>query len=180
MLLAAAAATAMISSAAYAATLDLTTGLGFVGKGEVQLAYGWNNAVMQRNHTAVDFYLQTTARYEVECEWTTETGGKKSKTILHDVTKKFKVSDTTAIDTKSRMTGQWTGWNLRGYEGGAPDIIELPASQTSCPQGGTASDNDPPGNDAVVVAAYFTSEPVNTLYATHSSGDRELTIASTL
>lgn len=41
-------------SAANAYTID-AAGKGFVGKGEVQSAFGWNNAKMQTNHEAVTF-----------------------------------------------------------------------------------------------------------------------------
>ena len=47
------------ASSANAATLDATTGAGFVGKGEVQSAFGWNNAKMQ-GATATGFTFSTT------------------------------------------------------------------------------------------------------------------------
>jgi opacity protein-like surface antigen len=179
MLLAAAAATAMISSAAIAAVTYDENGYGFVGKGDVQLAFGWNNAAMQKNHLGVDFYVQSSARYEVVCEWTTVTGGKNSKTILHDVTKKYTISDSAAIDSTSRKTGQYTGWHLNGYLDARPDSADLPTIGSGCPQGGTASDSDAPGNDAVVADAYYVGEPATGLYATFNNDPRELAITPT-
>jgi hypothetical protein len=44
---------AMLATAALAAvTFDVNTGFGFVGKGDVQLAFGWNNKALQTNATA--------------------------------------------------------------------------------------------------------------------------------
>src|SRR4051794_13995537 len=51
---AAIAAPLALGSAANAYTMD-GTGKGFVGKGEVQSAFGWNNATMQTNHTSITF-----------------------------------------------------------------------------------------------------------------------------
>jgi opacity protein-like surface antigen len=54
MLLAAGIALATISTAAVAAvTFDPATGTGFVGKGDIQLAFGWNNKAAQDNATAL-------------------------------------------------------------------------------------------------------------------------------
>ena len=43
-----------LAASAHAATID-EAGKGFVGKGEVQTAFGWNNATMQKNQTDVTF-----------------------------------------------------------------------------------------------------------------------------
>jgi opacity protein-like surface antigen len=153
MLLAAGVALATISSAAYAAvTFDPETGAGWVGKGDVQTAFGWNNATMQSRHLGVTFGVDSTVSYDVTCEWETVTGGKNSKTITHNVTNHKNISSSAAVDSASRKTGQYTGWFLNGYEDGGLDDVDLPEVGDSCPQGGSASDNDPPENDAVVTA----------------------------
>lgn len=46
---------AMGGTAAAAVTYDPATGHGFVGKGEVQIAYGWNNSALQKNAKDVTF-----------------------------------------------------------------------------------------------------------------------------
>lgn len=46
---------AMGGTAAAAVTYDPATGYGFVGKGEVQIAYGWNNSTLQKNAKDVTF-----------------------------------------------------------------------------------------------------------------------------
>ena len=54
------------SASAY--TMD-SAGTGWVGKGEVQSAYGWNNKAMQDNVGGVTFAYDSTASYEVVCEF---------------------------------------------------------------------------------------------------------------
>ena len=50
------AATLMLAPAASAAvTFNETNGTGFVGKGDVQVAFGWNNKQLQTNATGVSF-----------------------------------------------------------------------------------------------------------------------------
>lgn len=71
LFLAAAAATAMISSAATAAvTYDPATG-GFAGKGDVQTAFGWNNAQLQLSAASITFRWGSSSQYEVVCTWVT-------------------------------------------------------------------------------------------------------------
>jgi hypothetical protein len=152
--------TAALASAVFIAspanatvTFDPGTGIGFVGKGDVQFAFGWNNAQMQARHLGVTFAVDESVSYDVTCEWTTVTGGKNSKTITHTVTNHRDVSSNAAVDSQSRRTGQYTGWHLLGYSGGSgPDSVHLPQVGDSCPQGGSASENDPAPNDAVVTA----------------------------
>jgi hypothetical protein len=163
-MLAGAVALAAISTAAYATvTFDTTTGTGFVGKGDVQLAFGWNNAVMQSRHLAVTFVADTSAEYDVTCEWDTVTG-KSSKTVHHIVTNHKTVGSTAAVDSTSRKTGQYTGWFLTGMDGSL-DGGDAPAVGDSCPQGGGNAEPDPEENDAVVTAVSLISGGGGTLSA---------------
>jgi len=117
MLWAAAAATAFISTAALATvTFDNTTGTGFVGKGDVQIALGWNNATLQRNANGVTFTYNTTDTYDVTCEWDTGT-----RNIVHHVItlpKHTGVNATigsTGRNTSSGLQGPNTGFILTGF-----------------------------------------------------------------
>jgi hypothetical protein len=56
------------AASASAYTMD-SSGVGWVGKGEVQSAYGWNNKAMQDNVGGVTFVYDSTATYEVVCEF---------------------------------------------------------------------------------------------------------------
>jgi hypothetical protein len=175
MLLAAGAALAFFSTASIASVTYDDAGYGFVGKGDVQTAYGWNNATAQKQQNSVSFYLKDEASYDVTCEWETVTGGKKSKTIVHTVTKHKTVINTAALDATSKKTGQYTGWFLNGaVEEFTP--VTVPAVGDSCPQGGGNSSSDPEENDAVVTAVDLLSGGDGAdLYARHTTlGDRLL------
>ena len=81
----------------------------FVGKGEVQEAFGWNNHTMQANHTAVGFVYESTTVYTFECEWWT--GPARNRTY-HSNTKTVTTGVDEAVASLSRKTGQWTGWSI--------------------------------------------------------------------
>jgi hypothetical protein len=150
---AAAAASLLFSSAASAAVAVDDSGVGFVGKGDVQLAFGWNNAAAQANVNGVSFSYETDESYAVTCEWDTVTGGKNSKTIHHAVTNHKSQSVSAGIAADPRKKGQWVGYNLNGFSG--TPVVTGEASPNvgdSCPQGGGSSSSDPGENDAVVTA----------------------------
>ena len=64
----------MASSAFAAVTFDPATGTGFVGKGDVQTAMGWNNAELQKNAENLKFTYVTETTYAVAVTWTTGEG----------------------------------------------------------------------------------------------------------
>jgi hypothetical protein len=132
---AAAGATALLTAtAAFAAvTFDATTGTGFVGKGDVQLEFGWNNAALQRNASGVSFQYKEETFYDVTCEWETVTGGPRSKTILHDVTLNKRTSVRSSIAYDPRVRNQITGFNLTGLSSSISQGTE-PVVGGSCPQ----------------------------------------------
>src|SRR5688572_8608251 len=111
MFLAAGAALAVVSTAAMASvSFDDTTGTGFVGKGDVQLAFGWNNKAAQDNAKSVVFSYEVEDTYDVTCEWVTVTGGPNSKTIFHDVTVPRHVKINSAVNYDARQRNQYTGY----------------------------------------------------------------------
>jgi hypothetical protein len=81
----------------------------YIGKGNVQTLFGWNNATMQTNHQAVSFQYKTMARYSYTCEWTINAG---PQTLDQDVNVFGVTRINATIISDSRKTGQWTGWNL--------------------------------------------------------------------
>jgi hypothetical protein len=171
--LAAALAAATISTAAFATvTFDTTTGAGWVGKGDVQLAFGWNNAQMQARHVGTTFGVDSTTSYDVTCEWTTTTGGKNSTTITHTVNNHHNISSSASVDSASRKTGQYTGWFLYGFSDGGLGSVSLPQVGDSCPQGGSASDADPVANDAVITAVDNVVNGAGTLSAYYGGDSR--------
>lgn len=179
MLLAAAAATAMVSSAAIAAVTYDDAGFGFVGKGDVQLAFGWNNKQAQQNANAVAFSLESEDAYDVTCEWTTVTGGKNSKTIYHAVTNRKVSSVASTIAYDARMKNQYTGYILNGISSTSVIGTAAPEIGDNCPQGGSASDSDPIGNDAVVTGVDLASSSGG-LYVKHNGNSVLLPLTPTL
>lgn len=108
---------------------------GFVGKGDVQTLFGWNNATMQANHTSMTFEYDVNATFSFECEWWT---GPTHNRRHHVNTKEIAVSVAAEIASQSRRSGQspnYTGWNLSPLEG----TIEL--------DGPTDDDCGAEGND---------------------------------
>lgn len=121
---------AAAASAAYASvTFDPATGMGFVGKGDVQLALGMNNAVIQQYANQLAFSYQVMDKYDATCEWTTTTGN--GRVIYHDVTvkKTVRVNDAVAYDARTHK--QVDGFNLTGY-GNVSQNIDPPAIGGAC------------------------------------------------
>lgn len=119
---------ALASTVALAAvTFDPATGTGFVGKGDVQLAFDWNNAALQANAGSVTFTYGLKTTFNVTCEWETFTnssgnGQKESKTIEHVETEGFNINTRITVGSASRLNpqGAVTGFNLTGIGGIAP------------------------------------------------------------
>ena len=109
----AAAAALTIPSSIALATVTVTNGVGFVGKGDVQLAFGWNNAVAQRNANAVSFHTESSAEYSAVCTFTTGEGTRGER--IHNVTHNRSTAVLSSIASEARKTGQWTGYNLNGF-----------------------------------------------------------------
>lgn len=135
-ILTAAAATAFAASLALAApasaahTYDPATG-GFVGKGDVQTAFTWNNAQLQANAANVTFSYQTETNYSAVCEWFTGQNSPKGAKS-HDVTHKTSASVVSSIAYESRTRNQITGFILQAA--GSPiSSGEVPLVGGPCP-----------------------------------------------
>lgn len=95
-------------------TFDPATGIGFVGKGDVQLAFGWNDQALQINAPSVGFTYNSTESYDAVCTWVTGEGTRGEKT--HNVTfnKTTVVNSTIAYEARKNSQGKITGFNLTG------------------------------------------------------------------
>ena len=102
----------LASPASAAVSFDATTGTGFVGKGDVQLAFGWNNAALQKNASGVTFSTSSAATYSATCEWITEG---KTNTTIHQVNHKAKTTVAAAVAFDARVKNQITGFTLKGF-----------------------------------------------------------------
>ncbi|MBM7095402.1 hypothetical protein JSY36_06530 [Bacillus sp. H-16] len=114
-----------IGSAFAGGTIDYSNGQGFVGKGDVQSALGYNNSQLQQNADKLEFTYQSVDTYEITVEWTTGEGtrGEKTHTVEHKRTSTFS-SD---VDYDTRKAKQVTGFYLEGFanettEGNIPEV----------------------------------------------------------
>jgi len=118
-LYAAAAAALVVSQAASAAvTFDSATGTGFVGKGDVQLAFGWNNQTLQANASGVTFTYNATDTYSATCTWVTGEGTRGEQTHNVDIPRHTAVNSVIASsgrDISSGLNGPNTGFKLTGF-----------------------------------------------------------------
>lgn len=139
----AALAVASISTAALAAvTFDPVSGMGFVGKGDVQLAYGWNNAQLQSNAAGVTFKYDSVDSYVVTCEWFTgPASNRRSHQVDHN--KSTSVLSQIAYEARKNSQGQITGFNLTGLGATTDTGGAQPHEGDACPGN--------PGTGAVII-----------------------------
>jgi hypothetical protein len=132
-IIAVAGAIALTATVAFAAvTFDPITGEGFVGKGEVQEAFGWNNRQLQQN--AEDVKFQVASIVVTEVTWVCTNSN-------NDNTQERERTTTTTIggllESVGRERNQITGFYLEGYDGepvgGDPVTEGNPLN--SCPSG---------------------------------------------
>jgi hypothetical protein len=117
--------------ATYAAVIfDPATGLGFVGKGDVQLAFGWNNAQLQSKASGVSFTYNAFDTYDVECYWETITGS--GKIVVHDITIPRHTGVNASVAYDARTRNQITGFNLTGL-GATTTEGTVPVVGGTCP-----------------------------------------------
>lgn len=129
-LIAGAVAAAALATTAYAAVIfDGISGTGFVGKGDVQLAFGWNNAQLQSNAPGVTFSYQSQKTYDVTCEW--DTGTRNVVHHLITIPRKQNINSAVAYDARTR--NQITGFTLTGFGDTTVTGPDVPAVGESCP-----------------------------------------------
>ena len=134
------------SAASAAVTFDPATGSGFVGKGDVQYTFGWNNAKLQSNAGTVDFRYESAQDYEVICEFDTEQGGRDGvRSVVQHVARQELASslsrDVTTV-TRKNSQGDVNGFKLSA-EGDAIVIGgALPEVGGECKSGKGNSFND--------------------------------------
>jgi hypothetical protein len=118
-----------------AVTFDSATGTGFVGKGDVQLAFAWKNSTLQTNAKDVSFSYEAVDAYEAVCTFITGDGTRGEK--VHNVDHKTKSGVKAALSGDPRQTkgqNQFTGFNLSGFDG-EPQTVggEVPVEGGPCP-----------------------------------------------
>ncbi len=141
------AATFAITLVVYAAvTFDPATGTGFVGKGDVQLIYGWNNAQLQANAGLVQFRATTVSERSWECKRINPQGVEITQERERTTT------STQLVSKIDRVRNQITGFILDGYTGAPSTTIDGPALN-SCPSASAGWFLSVPAGDPVVIAS---------------------------
>jgi hypothetical protein len=137
---------ALATSAAVmaAVTFDPETGTGFVGKGDVQLVFGWNNKQLQMNAGDVEFRANSEDVTEVSWVCTNTNNANTQERERTTTTSVQEVVEHVARDNRNQITG----FTITGYEGApvsGPPTTDGP-SPNSCPSGPwslTTSAGDP-------------------------------------
>lgn len=110
VLAAAAAGTILLAGTSFAAVdFDPATGMGSVGKGDVQIAFGLNNAQFQQQAGNVKFLSKTVTVTEVVCE---STAGRK--TTRKEKEERTNTKSVIAYDLRQKK--QIVGYTLTGLE----------------------------------------------------------------
>jgi hypothetical protein len=140
-------------------TFNPVTGTGFVGKGDVQSAFGWNNAQAQANIDYISFFVRVTQERTQQCR--TDPG--QIFTGVRSGTRS--VSDHVAFNP--RIHHQIDGIYLDGYQGTSDTSdwsewgpFKGPGNGDGCPAGTNGDDGHPFGQiteGAVVVQGLFVS-----------------------
>jgi hypothetical protein len=112
-------------------TFNPSTGTGFVGKGDVQLAFGWNNAQAQNNLGSTSFTYVERATYAAVCTWTTGEGTRGEQT--HNVTHTKAIGVDGAVSRNLRVHSQVDGIVLDGYTSLEVDSGTVPVVGGPCP-----------------------------------------------
>jgi hypothetical protein len=95
-----------------AVTFDPDTGTGFVGKGDVQTVYGWNNPQLQANADSVQFRVQSEIITEVS--WTCTNESNQNQQVRERTTTSTVHGVVSSVE---RERNQVTGFYLNGYVG---------------------------------------------------------------
>jgi opacity protein-like surface antigen len=112
--IAAGAVMALTATAAFAAvTFDPETGEGFVGKGDVQEAFGWNNRAVNDNAADVTFTFEEQASYTFVCSRVQQQHGYQEQTFNNKV-----IGVDADVEFEKRRNGgngNLTGFLLTGF-----------------------------------------------------------------
>ena len=160
---------------AQAYTMD-EAGYGWVGKGEVQTPFGWNNKALQDNAAGVTFYLESSATYEATCTWTTGEGTRGEQTHNVDIPRHTAVVADVNAQTRTNSKGKdgpVTGWYLQGFGATSTDG-EVPVVGGPCVGDKDATDGK--GQDGTWTAVELTGVVEGGLYASFGGTSHLLTL----
>jgi hypothetical protein len=119
--------TALASISVYALQFNPDTGVGFVSKGEVQSAFGWNNAQLQQNASGITFTYDSTQDYSAVCQFIATAGNE----VTHQtITMHSAVIGNITYETRGNR--QVTGFNLTGFGTSQHTGGEIPVVGNPC------------------------------------------------
>jgi len=122
---------ALACATAFAAvSFDADTGTGTVGKGDVQDAFGWNNAALQNNAAGVSFSYEATTTYAALCTFTTGEGTRGENT--HYVPHTIALSIGSDVLHNVRKHHQVDGFELTGFGDSFTETGTVPAVGGPC------------------------------------------------
>jgi hypothetical protein len=119
------------TAASAAVTFDPATGTGFVGKGDVQLALGLNNAQLQAQAGSLQFASESTVVTEQSWECTNS-----NNENIQERARTTTTSVQGVVSSIARERNQITGFNLTGYSGTPTESSTTEGPPVnSCPSG---------------------------------------------
>lgn len=119
--------------------------IGFVGKGDIQIAFGWNNAVLQSNADGVSFTFEETGSFTLVCSRIHANHGYQEQTFNNKV-----IGVEAEIDYEQRKNsqGKITGFWLLA-------LGEEEVSGEGCPTGWPDEVSRTPNNNVGTVVGLF-------------------------
>lgn len=170
MMIAAAAALATVSTAALAiVTFDYGSGTGFVGKGDVQLKYGWNDQALQSKAGGVSFFVAKQEEYKFDCTFTVEVGREKVREPrTQNRGSTVAVNSSISFETRKNAQSKITGFTLIGLGAETSSDGAVPVEGGRCPGGQF--------NDGVISDVELNSSEGG-LFVKHTEGTYLLTIS---
>ena len=166
ILLAVAMTALLAATAAFAAvTFDPDTGTGFVGKGDVQQAFGWNNTQLQQNASGVTFSHVTSEERVRTCQ----TPGRPDLRLTEVVTRTTAINSQVAYETRNNKKGAITGFNLTGFGASSEETTftddegnVITVGSNGCPEGYNPSGAPETSSSEELIATFNgTSVPLN-------------------
>ena len=146
---------------------DPADGTGFVGKGDVQLAFDWNDAGLQANATGVTFTYGYTTVYQAVCTFTTGEGTRGEKTHNVPHSEEMNVSSAVNVSLRKNPNFKVTGFNLTGFGEVFSESGEVPVVGGPCPGN--------PGHGGVWTSVQMLPGGEGGLYANY--GDQKVLLA---
>lgn len=122
------AAAAVATVAMAAVTYDPASGTGFVGKGDVQLAFGYNNAGFQAVASDVSFEYRESVTYSYDCALIQGNSG-GAKIYARDIPVTTSINNVPAFDVRTNK--QVNGYNLTG-KGVVSSTGQIPVEGSPC------------------------------------------------